>query len=217
MKPDLSVNWFDLTTVAVIIIGVMVGRKRGMSVELLAVVQWLLIIFVAAVAYDPLGRVIADFTGLGALFCFVTAYLLVAVGIKIGFLVLKRMTGEKLLGSDTFGGYEYYLGMGAGAVRFLCILLFALALLSAPKVSRADLEQQLRAQKDNLGEIYFPPFGSVQAYILDGSITGRLVQDYLHAQLIHVDAAAGGRGSANESIYRAREREVNEVISPRSR
>src|SRR5512136_2440519 len=114
MKPDLSINWFDLATVAVVILGVMVGRKRGMSVELLAVVQWLLIIFAGAMAYDPLGRALADVSGFSPIVSFVTAYLLVAVGIKIAFVVLKRMTGEKLLGSDTFGGYEYYLGMMAG-------------------------------------------------------------------------------------------------------
>ena len=216
MKPDLSINWFDLTTVAIIIIGVMMGRKRGMSVELLAVVQWLLIIFVGAMAYDPLGRALADFTGLGALLSFVSAYLVVAAAIKVVFIVLKQMSGEKLLGSDTFGGYEYYLGMVAGAVRFLCILLFVLALLHAPQVSQAELDKQLRAQKENLGAIYFPPFGTIQRYILDGSITGRLVKQYLPAQLIRVDASAGS-GPSGESIYRAREREVNEVIGPRSR
>jgi len=216
MKPDLSINWFDLATVAVVILGVMVGRKRGMSVELLAVVQWLLIIFVGAMAYDPLGRLLADVSGLGATVSFVTAYLLVAGGIKIAFVVLKRMTGEKLLGSDTFGGYEYYLGMVAGGVRFLCILLFALALLHAPQVSKAELDKQLRTQKDDLGEVYFPPFGSIRSYILDESFTGRLVQQYLPAQLIRVDSSAGS-GRAGENIYRTREREVDEVIGPRSR
>ena len=216
MKPDLSINWFDLATVAVVILGVMVGRKRGMSLELLAVMQWLLIIFVGAMAYDPLGRVLADVTGLGATVSFVTAYLLMAGGIMIAFVVLKRMTGEKLLGSDTFGGYEYYLGMVAGGVRFLCILLFALALLHAPQVSKAELDKQLRTQKDDLGEVYFPPFGSIRSYILDESFTGRLVQQYLPAQLIRVDSSAGS-GRAGENIYRTREREVDEVIGPRSR
>ena len=216
MKPDLLINWFDLVTVAVIIIGVMVGRRRGMSVELLALVQWLLIIFVGAMAYDPVGRVLADLTGLGPTLSFVAAYLLVAVAIKILFVVLKRMSGEKLLGSDTFGGYEYYLGMAAGGVRFVCILLFGLALLHAPTVTQAELDQQLRAQKDNLGAIYFPPFGSIKRYVLEDSLTGRLVEQYLPAQLISVGSYAGS-GRSGETIYRAREREVNEVIGPKSR
>jgi hypothetical protein len=126
------------------------------------------------------------------------------------------MSGEKLLGSDTFGGYEYYLGMVAGAVRFLCILLFILALLHAPQVSQAELDKQLRAQKENLGAIYVPPFGTIQRYILDGSITGRLVKQYLPAQLVCVDPSAGS-GRRGETIYRTREREVDEVIGPKSR
>ena len=216
MKPDLSINWFDLATVAVAVIGVMVGRKRGMSVELLALAQWLLIIFLGAMAYDPLGRALGDAVGLGPTVSFVTAYLLVAVAIKIGFLVLKRMTGEKLLGSDTFGSYEYYLGMVAGGVRFLCILLFGLALLNAPQVSKAELDRQLRSQQDNLGAIYFPPFGSIQRSILEASFTGRQVRIYLHAQLINVGSYKGGTLSG-ETIYRAREREVNDVVNPRPR
>jgi uncharacterized membrane protein required for colicin V production len=214
MRSDLTFNWFDLVAVAVVVLGVMMGRKHGMSVELLAVMQWLLIIFVGAMAYDPLGRVLVDFTGLSTLFCFVTAYLLVAAGFKGVFIVLKRMTGEKLLGSDTFGGYEYYLGMGAGGIRFLCILVFFLALLNAPQVSNAELEKQLRTQRDDLGEVYFPPFGSIQRSVLDGSLTGRTARHYLARQLIHVDPSAGS-GQSGETIYRTRQREVDDVIGPR--
>jgi uncharacterized membrane protein required for colicin V production len=216
MRPELSFNWFDLAVVALVALGVMVGRKRGMSVELLAVAQWLLIICLGAIAYEPLGRILVDLTGLGAVFCYITAYVLVAVAIKIAFVVLKRMTGEKLLGSDTFGGCEYYLGMVAGGVRFLCILLFALALLHAPQVSNADLEKQLKSQRENLGEIYFPPPGSIQRSIFDRSLTGQAIKRYLPGQLINVGTYAGS-GATTETIYRTRQREVDEVIGPRSR
>ena len=216
MIQDLSFNWFDLVTVVVIITGVMVGRKRGMSVELLAVLQWLLIIFVGALAYDPLGRAIVDLTGFSTVFCFVTAYLLVAVGMKLGFVVLKRMTGEKLLGSDTFGSYEYYLGMVAGGVRFICLLLFALALLHAPQVSNTELETKLKKQNEDLGAIYFPPFGSIQRSILDRSLTGRTVKKYLAGQLVNVGTYTRSGGN-NETIYRTRQRELDEVTAPRSR
>jgi uncharacterized membrane protein required for colicin V production len=214
MKPDLFFNWFDLVVVGILALGVMVGRKRGMSVELLPVLQWLLIVFLGALAYDPVGRALVDFTGLNTLFCFITAYLLVAVGIKLLFVVLKRMTGEKLLGSDTFGTYEYYLGIVAGGIRFLCILLFVLALIHAPQTSDADLEKQLRAQREWAGAIYFPPLGSIQRSIFDRSLTGQTVKRHLHGQLISVGAYAGS-GRNTETIYRTRQREVDEVIGPR--
>jgi uncharacterized membrane protein required for colicin V production len=213
MKPDLFFNWFDLVAVAFLALGVVVGRKRGMSMELLAVLQWLLIIIVGALAYDPLGRVFVDVTGLNAVFCFISAYLLVAVGMKLLFVVLKRMSGEKLLGSDTFGGYEYYFGMAAGGLRYLCILLFLLAVLHAPQISDAELDKQLKAQKEDLGGIYFPPFGSIQRSIFKRSLTGTSADRHLHGQLINVSYA--GSGQKTETIYRARQREVDEVMGPR--
>jgi uncharacterized membrane protein required for colicin V production len=214
MKLDLIPNWFDLVVLATVISGVLVGRKRGMSLELLDLLQWLAIIFVSGMAYVPLGKALADSANLGALSAFVLAYLLVAACLKLLFLLLKRLTGEKLLGSDTFGGYEYYLGMVAGGVRFLCILMFVLALMHAKQVSKTELDSQLKDQKENLGSVYFPPYGTIQRSIFQESACGRAVQQYLAAQLITVDPSVG-RTSRNETIYRKHQRDLDEVTAPR--
>jgi uncharacterized membrane protein required for colicin V production len=214
MKPDLIPNWFDLVVVAMVIAGVLVGRKRGMSLELLDLLQWLAIIFVGGLAYAPLGRALADFAGMGGMGAFLLAYLLAAVGIKLLFLLVKRMTGEKLLGSDTFGGYEYYLGMLAGGVRFLCILMFGLALMNAKQVSRAELDQQIKDQKENLGSVYFPPYGTIQRSVFQTSVCGRAAKQYLAAQLIQVDPSVGGK-PRNETIYRKHQRDLDEVTAPK--
>jgi uncharacterized membrane protein required for colicin V production len=214
MKLDLIPNWFDLVVVAMIIAGVLVGRKRGMSLELLDLLQWLAIIFVSGLAYAPFGTMLADVARIGAVSAYVLAYLLVAVGIKILFVLLKRLTGEKLLGSDTFGGYEYYLGMLAGGVRFLCILMFGLAVMHAKQVTKTELDRQIRDQKENLGSVYFPPFGTIHRSVFQQSVCGRAVKQYLAAQLIQVDTYVGGR-SGNETIYLKRQRELDEVTTPK--
>jgi uncharacterized membrane protein required for colicin V production len=214
MKLDLIPNWFDLVVVAVVLAGVFVGRKRGMSMELLDLLQWLAIIFVGGLSYAPFGKALADLIGIGALGAYLLAYLLVALGIKLVFLLLKRMTGEKLLGSDTFGGYEYYLGMVAGGVRFLCILMFVLALMNAKQVTKAELDRQIKDQKENLGSVYFPPFGTVQRSVFQDSACGRMVKQYLAAQLIQVDPTVGSK-SRNETIYRRHQRDLDEVTAPK--
>ena len=197
-----------------VVVGVIVGRRRGMSSELLDLIQWLLIIFLGAIVCDPFGRLLADVSGFNPVTTYVTAYLVTAVVLKLLFLVVKRMAGEKLVGSDVFGGFEYYLGMTAGALRFACITIFALALLHAKPVRAEELSAQIKYQKDNLGEVYFPPFGKIQEAVFNNSFTGRLIKDYLSAQLINVDPTAGS-GVARENIGQARQREVNEVISPK--
>src|SRR2546422_4577368 len=45
-----GINWFDLFVLVMLVVGIFVGRKRGMSLELLSVLQWLMIVFVAAIA-----------------------------------------------------------------------------------------------------------------------------------------------------------------------
>ncbi|HKS35824.1 MAG TPA: CvpA family protein [Verrucomicrobiae bacterium] len=211
MNAALGVNWFDLVALVMVGVGVFVGRKRGMSSELLDVIQWLLIIFASALACDPFGRALADITGFSPLSMFVMAYLLTAGLIKLIFVIVKRMAGEKLVGSDVFGNFEYYLGMAAGGIRFACITLFALALLNAKPVTDAQLAAQVKYQNDNLGSVYFPPFGSIQRSVFRESFTGKLVKDYLSAQLINVDPSAGS-GVSRENIGQARKREVEDVI-----
>jgi uncharacterized membrane protein required for colicin V production len=211
MKTDLSVNWFDLVALVFIVVGVIVGRKRGMSSELLIVLQWLTIVFLAALAASPFGAMLADISGFSPVVTFITAYLLTAIAIKVAFFAIKRMSGEKLVASDVFGNFEYYLGMTAGGVRFACMLIFALALINAWQTTDQQLAVQKKQQLESLGSIYFPPFGSIQRAIFRESLTGRLVKEYLSAQLINVDPSAGG-GPARENIGQIRSREVNEVI-----
>src|SRR5438477_3338120 len=151
MKPtnfDFSYNWFDLVALAILVVGFFVGRKRGMSLELLTLLQWLAIVFVGAMACDPFGRMMSDFSGLNPTLTYITAYLLTAIAIKFFFFLIRRMTGEKLVTKAVFGNLEYYLGMAAGVVRFACILIFGLALLNAPVVTDKELEAKLKHQQD---------------------------------------------------------------------
>jgi uncharacterized membrane protein required for colicin V production len=207
---QLGVNWFDLVFLGVIAGGFAVGRKRGMSTELLDLVQWALIIVLCGLAYGPLGKELAQLTGFGLTSAFVMAYLLVAGGIFVFFVILKRYVGRKLFGSDVFGASEYYLGMVAGALRFVLILLFFLALFNAPQVSDAELADSIAAQNESLGAIYFPPYGSIQRQVFRDSLSGRLIKEQLSMQLIQV---TGGSGAGRpDNIWRRRENEVNEVV-----
>src|SRR5690606_37706881 len=106
-----TLTWFDLLLAGLLIFGFLRGRKRGMSEEMLDVFQWLTIIVVGALLYDPVGKLISRSGSMGLLYAYVIAYLLVALILKLVFSTVKRAVGEKLVHADAFGSFEYYLGM----------------------------------------------------------------------------------------------------------
>jgi uncharacterized membrane protein required for colicin V production len=216
MKPtgfDFSYNWFDLVVGVMLVVGFFVGRKRGMSLELLTMLQWVTIVFVGALACDPFGRMMSEYSALNPTLTYITAYLITAIGIKVLFVLIRRMTGEKLVTRAVFGNLEYYLGMGAGVVRFACILLFGLALMNAQQYTKAEIKAKLEHQQDWAGSIYFPPFGVIQQAVFEESMTGRAVRQFLSAQLINVDPSAAG--APTETIGKRREHEVEEITIKR--
>jgi uncharacterized membrane protein required for colicin V production len=213
MSSHAGINWFDLAAVVFIVVGIVVGRRKGMSSELLNLIQWLAMVIVGALTYKSLGLFLAEASGLDLAVCSVAAYLAVAALIWVAGVLLKRNVGEKLVGSDVFGGFEYYLGMVAGAARFACMLVFVLALMRAHQISDADLKRQIDQQRTTLGSVYFPPFGAIQRYLYRGSFTGRFITENLDYALIEVDPKASR--SNRDSVWKRRERDVNDVIDYR--
>jgi uncharacterized membrane protein required for colicin V production len=208
MPQNLNPNWFDFFFLGVIAVGIMRGRKRGISEELLDVFQWLLIVVVAALVYKPAGKFFADFTHMDLLYGYVSVYILTGLLVKVLFTAIKRMVGEKLIQSDAFGGLEYYLGMIAGALRFFCIMIVALALLHAKYISAQERAATAKVQQDSFGNISFPTIGSLQQTVFYESVSGQFIKKNLSGQLI--DAAPPGVRQT-ETLGRKRERAVDEV------
>ena len=181
----LPFNAFDLALLAILILGVHRGRKLGMSEELLPLCKWLVILFGCAVAYEPLGNLLAQNTGIfSLLFCYLVAYVSVGVLLLLLFAAFKHGLGGKLLGSDLFGRGEYYLGMGSGLVRFACIVLAALALLNARYFTSTEVRAMEKFQNDVYGSNFFPTLHNVQSSVFEQSLTGPWIKDYLGFLLI---------------------------------
>ena len=202
--------WFDLLVLALVAYGIFRGRKRGMSEELLDVFQWLLIVVLGAMLYAPLGRFLSHFAGFSALLSYILAYSLIALALKLIFSMVKRSVGEKLVHADTFGRFEYYLGMLAGSVRCLCILIFALSFLHAKYISDAERAATAKMQADNFGSISFPTLGSLQQSIFYESYSGKFIKKNLQEQMIK--PSQGGAPDRGPSIGRRREQDIEAIM-----
>ena len=207
---DFQLRWFDLLVLGLVAFGIFRGRKRGMSEELLDVFQWLLIVVLGAMLYGPLGKVVSRFAGFSPLLSNIIAYVLIALTLKLIFSMVKRSVGEKLVHSDAFGRFEYYLGMLAGTVRCLCILIFALSFLHAKYISDAERAATAKMQADNFGSISFPTLGSLQQSIFYESYSGQFIKKNLHEQMIK--PSQGSAPDRGPTIGRRREQDVEAIL-----
>jgi len=177
-------NAFDAIVVIILLWGLNKGRKHGMSEELMIMLQWIAIVVAGAYLYRPFGDMLALSSPVSHLFCYITIYVTTAIVTKILFALIKKATGGKLVGSSIFGAAEYYLGMIAGAVRYACMLIAALALLNAPYYSQADIAAARAYQDKEFGSNYFPELSGIQQTVFNESVVGSMIKERAGVLLI---------------------------------
>lgn len=211
----LPVNWVDFLTLLVLCLGLIRGRKRGLSEEILDVLQWIIIIVAGAYLYHGLGDLMNQRPLLSRLSYYITSYLLIALCVKTVFVLIKKKFGQKLMESDIFGRFEFYGGMAAGAVRFACVYFFALSLLHAPYYSPEFLAQRAKDVDYNYGSDFFPHPCKIQASVFQNSLTGKGADKYLSGLLIE-QTSGDSKALRNEnSMARRNERAIDAIMRGR--
>lgn len=180
----MPVNWFDLAIIVLLVIGLLRGRKRGMSQEFLDVIKWLVIVATAGLFYQPVGTLLTQNRVFSLLFGYIAAYVLIVLVVLTFFIFIKRVLGGKLIGSDAFGKAEYPLGMISGMIRFACMTLAALAVLNARSYSSSEIAAAVKYQNDNYGSQFFPTMQTVQAQVFKKSMSGPWIKHNLALLLI---------------------------------
>ena len=210
MKADeFQLGWVDLLTVIVLFVGIMRGRKRGLSEELLDTLQWIAIVLAGGLYYGMLAQALAT-TSLMSQVCYnLISYALIALTIKAVVLLIKRRLGDKIIGSDIFGRGEYYFGMAAGMVRFACIYVFLMSFLHAPFYTPDMLAANAKYQDKNFGDIRFPTIGSMQQTFFKESATGWAAERYLAVVLVQPAGTKAGELRSENSLGRRREQAID--------
>lgn len=181
---NIPFNWFDALILLMMLLGIARGRKRGLSQELFTMLLWVVLVLGCAVAYMPLGDLLASAIGFSSLTCYVICYLAVAALLSVLFAPIKRALGAKMITADSFGRAEYYVGMPVGMIRFLCILIAMLAILNARLYSTKEIVSRQAYQKEVYGSDFFPGLNSLQQDVFERSFTGPHIKKYLSFLLI---------------------------------
>jgi uncharacterized membrane protein required for colicin V production len=221
----MSFDYFDVFVVLWIILGVFIGRKRGMAQELLPVLQWIFIMILAGLFYNPVAQFLHQNANLELVLASICGYFIIALVVHFIFLWVKNAVGEKLVGSDMFGRMEYYFGMAAGGIQFACMLICLIALVNVRIISAEEMARTEKMQEKNFEGIRFPTMGSMQHAILVDSICGRTVKDNLGPLLIASvvgnsngtkPKSPGSSSSAVGSVSSATQKkdaELNDILS----
>lgn len=180
----LPINLFDCVLVTVLAAGVVVGRRRGLTLELLPLVKWVGLVLICASVYGPLGALVAGAGFFDPYSSNLLTYLGCALVVFLVFSRLQRRLAPRVQGSDKFGRSEYYLGMGSGLIRYGCMLTLGLALLNARAFSPEEVKAAELYQEKNFGSPVFPTLHTVQQAVFEKSLTGSLIKNHLGFLLI---------------------------------
>jgi uncharacterized membrane protein required for colicin V production len=184
MNFEFPISWVDIAIVIFLVIGVFRGRKHGLSQELFIVAQWIVIVIACAFLYKPIGEFLVSISALNfsLLFSYIVGYVLVAILVKVIFVLIKGTAGGKLAGSDVFGAAEYYFGMVAGLIRYLCMVIFALALINSKLIPTGQAQAIVKSQTELYGQDYFGPFRieKIQAEVFgNGQTSGSFIGGFM--------------------------------------
>jgi uncharacterized membrane protein required for colicin V production len=185
-EKGMPISLFDLVVAAVAVIGLLRGRKRGMSQDLLDLLMWIGIVAGGTFAHQPGGDLLAaKVPGMSLTMARILAYLAVALVCFIIKSLVANALKDKLAGSDIFGRAEYPLGMISGLIRFECMLLMGVALINTCETSTEERAEAEKKQKAELGSSFFPSLGEIHYGIFEGSFCGKFVKKKMDRLLVH--------------------------------
>ncbi len=208
----LPLSWFDIVVGVLLIVGIVRGRKLGMSGELLPLLQWAGIVVGGAFGYAPLGAKFYQFIPIGALWCNVLAYLAIAAAVTTVFSMLKRKVGERITSGELFGKGEYYFGMVAGGVRYALIVVTAVALFNGRLYSTAELAASLKENQANFGSDFFPRFGTIHQAVVVKSLVGQQLNANVAVLLMKPTPATPRPLTNADSLGNRRTRELDSIV-----
>ena len=207
---SIGLSWVDFAVALLLLWGVLRGRKRGMSEELLDIIKWGLIVVVAGAAYQPVGKMLAQLSVFSLLSSYLFVYAGIALLIFAVFAFIRSKVGGKIASAEIFGGAEYYLGMMAGGFRYLCVILVVMALLNARLYSEADIRASDKYQDDNFGSHFFPTLPDIQQEVFKSSLCGKAVRNFIPVVLIK--STPSSSKDIRSAATRVHARELEEVL-----
>lgn len=201
--------WFDFLLVLTVFAGCLVGKKRGMSNELVDMLQWVGIVVGSGLGYVFVRDLLLNYSDFGHLTCSILGYLVCALCVKFIFSGVRKAVDHKLVEGDFFGRAEFIFGFLAGGVHFFCILFFLVSLLQAKMITEEERQAVEQSQQDSFESIRFPTLSQMQYDIRKHSFFGRKYF-YVHLEPLLIEPARNG-GLPKDTLRKKREELIEKI------
>lgn len=175
------INYFDIAILALALLGFIRGRKHGISVELVPLAKWLCVLVVGRLLGPIVGGWLAYFK-LSSNQQLQYGYSIVIFTNLLIFFLLRNTNKEAVAGKNLFGSLEYYLGMLAGVLRYLAIILVFSVFMAAPtytpayRASITDFNKKVFGGGLYAGSFFFD-LPTIQDYMFKDSKAGPWIHE----------------------------------------
>jgi len=201
----LPFGWFDVVLVALLGFGLFRGRRNGMTKEVVPMFQMVATVLAGGLGYETAGQLLINTARLDKTLAYILGYVAIVIAVHLLFILVKKTVMPRLTGSNFFGSGEYYLGMAAGMIRYVCMLFVALALLNAPIYTAADIANSKAynarwyggGQAGYSGD-FFPTIQTIQEDVFRTSFTGKYIKQYAGVMLVNTSYGAADKSPATQ-------------------
>ena len=205
----IGLIWFDFLLILTVFAGCLLGKKRGMSGELVDALQWVAIVVGSGLGYVVVRDLLLAYSDFGRLTCSALGYLICALSIKLIFSSVRKAVDQKLVEGDYFGRAEFILGFLAGGLHFFCILFFLVSLLQAKMITEEERQAVDQSQQDSFETIRFPTLSQMQYDIRKHSFFGRTFF-YVQLEPLLIEPARNG-GLPKDTLRKKREEMIEKI------
>ena len=142
----VSVGWFDIIFVGMLVLGFWLGRRAGASNEHFPLIKWFACCAAGAFLSGPLGRLMFKWLGLSQFTSQIFGYAIGAGMIFIVFVILATLNVNQILDGDFFGKGEPHVGGVLGSLKLVIILTIPLAILHGRLFSEEQINNTMHGK-----------------------------------------------------------------------
>ena len=176
---EFRLNMFDAVLVGVVGYGIWRGKQEGFSGEHMGLLQWSLISLPGGNMAGALGAVFEGLFSTSLYWGQILGFVLWAAMVVGGFSFLASKGKFELGDGDTFGRFEYPLGILGGAIKNFCILLAVISLLNGRYYTAEQIAASRAAQVKEFGSALIPTPPLLSQNVFQSSFFGPKIKKYM--------------------------------------